>query len=138
MKSLQPYLDLLDQAKEDVKLNAKTIQEASMEHASLYLFYADKLCELKIIAEKVKLEIDIARSKCTIRLNENHSISLNSTLITKYLDSEPDIIKAIQLYLEVEEVRLKFGEVVEAFKTRGYQLNNITKQRVTQIEDSLL
>ena len=132
------YNLLLDKAIDDLEINTKTIQEACIEHASLYLFYYDKYCELKSISDMVKIDIDRVRGELTKKYTETYSITLGSQIIGKYIDSESEFIKAKQLLVDVDEVKNKYEGLVEAFISRGYQLNNITKQRVAEVEKGLL
>lgn len=135
---LKYYQEIYEKASQDVNVDAKTLQKACLEHASLYLYYYDKLCELKHLSSNLQIELDRLRSKHTIKYNEKHSIDLNSSMITKYIESESDIINAKQMLAEADEIKNKFEAVKEAFISRGYQLNNVTKQRVAMVEESLL
>lgn len=135
---LSKYEKIYVLAQEDVKLNSKTIQEACMNHSSLYLYYYDKLCELTRLSTNVQIEIDRLRGIHTKKYNENYSISLGDRIMSKYIESESEIVKAKQTLAEVDEMKEKFEGVKDSFISRGYQLNNITKQRVSEIEEGLL
>jgi len=135
---LEYYFNIYAKATDDLDTNGKTLQEACLAHPSLYLYYYDKLCELKRLSNDVQTELDRLRSKHTIRYNERHTIDLNLSLITKYIESESEIVKAKQTLAEVDELKNKFEAVKEAFISRGYQLNNVTKQRVAMVEEGLL
>lgn len=132
------YLEIYKKAEQDIDINGKTLQEACMEQPSLYLYYYDKLCELKRLSSDVQIEIDRLKSKHTIRYNEHHTIDLGLSLINKYIESEAEIVKAKRTLAEVDEVKNKFEAVKEAFISRGYQLNNVTRQRVAMVEEGLL
>lgn len=135
---LNHYYGIYENAKKDIELDGKSLQQACLEHPSLYLYYYDKLCELKKLSTDVQIELDKLRSKHTIRFNENHSIDLGLSLINKYIESESEIVKAKQTLAEVDELKNKFEAIKEAFISRSFQLNNVTKQRVAMVEEGLL
>ena len=136
--TLAKYQKIYNQAELDVKLEAKTIQEACMEHASLYLYYYDKLCELKRLSTNIQIELDRLKGVHSKKYNENYSIKLGERMMSKYVDSEPEIIKVKMALAEVIELLNKFEGVKESFVSRGYQLGSITKQRVAMVEEGLL
>lgn len=138
MASIEDYKRILHKAVDDLEFNGKTIQEACTEHASLYLYYFDKYCEIKTISEKYQIEIDKVIGELTIKYNENYSIALGSVLMSKYINQEPELVKIKKSLVDINEIKEKFMGVVESFKIRGFQLNNITKLRVAQIEEGLL
>jgi hypothetical protein len=41
----------------------------------------------------------------------------------------------LELYLEVKDLHDRYAAVVDAFRSRGFALNNITKIRVAALED---
>ena len=43
-----------------------------------------------------------------------------------------------QLYLEVKDLHDRYAGVVDGFRSRGFALNNITKIRVSSLEDAVI
>lgn len=138
LEQLDKYKKYIETAIEELDLTAQTIQQACLKHSSLYLFYYDKYCELKYFSDMTKIDLDKQISISFIKLKEKHQIDLNYNMIGKYIDSEQEVIIHKQILAEIDEVKNKMEGIVESFKTQGFQLGNITKQRVAQVEEGLL
>ena len=52
--------------------------------------------------------------------------------------NEPAYLRMKEYLLEVKELYDKYEAVVNAYQVRGYAINNLTKLRVANIEDSII
>ena len=84
------------------------------------------------------MQTNKVRGKLFRDYTENYSRVLADRAIDKYIDKEDAYLAAYGLYLEVKEIHDQYVRVVEAFRSRGFALNNITKIRVAAMEDATI
>ena len=135
---LSEYDKELDEVEERLSLKNKTIERSNMENPTWMSFYDQKRIELKVLNNFMDMKVDQARGRLFMRYKENHQVTLNATEINQYINNEDAYIDMCNFRFEVQEVHEKYKQVIEAFKTRGYALNNITKLRVASLEDAIL
>jgi hypothetical protein len=71
-------------------------------------------------------------------LNENSNRVLGTRDIQQYIKSDPQFVNAQEVLMDVIVVKRKLEAIVEALKSMGWSLNNITKLRIAQLEDAIL
>ncbi len=135
---LSEYDKELDEVEERLSLKNKTIERSNMENPTWMSFYDQKRIELKVLNNFMDMKVDQTRGRLFMRYRENHQVTLNATEINQYINNEDAYIDMCNFRFEVQEVYEKYKQVIEAFKTRGYALNNITKLRVASLEDAIL
>jgi FMN phosphatase YigB (HAD superfamily) len=99
-------------------------------------YYDERRIRLHSLVKFFKLERDRVRSDLYRKYNENYSRTLTVQLLSKYVDGEDDYIFVNKLLLEVEEVYEEYVSVVDTFKQRHYELTNMTKLRIANLEFS--
>jgi hypothetical protein len=141
-KNLPIILEAYNNAFKDIEANleirGKSLEKANMENAALKYYYAHRLSELGTLTKFFEQEVARVRGKLFRGLTEANNRELGERAKEQYINNEAAYLRANELYLEVKEVRDMYEAGVEAFTTRGYSLNNITKIRVAQLEDDLL
>ena len=135
---LGDYQDALDTCEDELKIKGKTLEQANIENPNFQLFYDEKRIELNSILKFMDLEVQRVRSKLYISYKENYSRELSEREINRYIDSEDKYLTVNEFKLEVQEMYDKYNAAVEAFKVRGYALNNITRARVSEVHDVIL
>ncbi len=135
---LSDYDKELDEVEERLSLKNRTIERSNMENPTWMSFYDQKKVELKILSDFMDMNVDQVRGRLFMRYKENHMVTLNASEINQYINNEDAYIDVCNFRFEVREVYEKYKAVIEAFRTRGYALNNITKMRVAAIEDASL
>ena len=135
---LSAYDKELDEVEERLSLKNKTIERSNMENPTWMSFYDQKKVELKVLSDFMDMKVDQTRGRLFMRYKENHMVTLNASEINQYINNEDAYIEMCNFRFEVQEVYEKYKQVIEAFRTRGYALNNITKMRVAAIEDASL
>lgn len=132
---LDDYYTALEGAEETIRIKGKKLEAANVENPAYHHFFDQKRIELHTLVKYFEQEIQRVRGKLFRQYKENHSRELSEREISRYIDHEKAFLDVSELHLEVKELYEKFQSVVDAFTTRGYALNNITKIRVAALED---
>jgi len=129
------YEQLCDAAEPCFELNGRHLEDACKSHAKDLMFYDMMLQECKTIEDTIRVKIEEIESRLYRRLNEGGSNrALGTTDIKQYIKSEPQYVQAYEILLEVVHAKRKLESIVEALKSMGWSLNNITKLRIAQLE----
>lgn len=132
------YEDELVNVLTHLEVKGKSLKHANMEQASHEYFYSYRLSELKSILKMADINVARARGKLFKQYTEHHSIDLSDRAKEQYINNDDAYISAFQLYLEVKETYDKYEAALEAFRSRGYALNNITKARIAEVESDII
>jgi chaperonin cofactor prefoldin len=132
------YEQLIEAAEPLFNLDDRKLEEACKEHAKNLMFYDVMLQECKSIEETIRYKIDELESTLYRNLNENSNRVLGTRDIQQYIKSDPQFVNAQEVLMEVIVVKRKLEAIVEALKSMGWSLNNITKLRIAQLEDAIL
>ena len=133
---LAEYQQALDEAEERIKLSDKRIDMALAEQASWFAYYDERRVELRTLDKWLEKEVNRVRGKLFRALTENNARDLSDRAKEKYIDTEPAYQNMYAIYLEVNEMYEQFIAVTEAFKARGFALNNLARLKVAQVEDA--
>jgi len=132
---LAEYETELNKAESLLEIKGRTLERANVEQSSWQYFYDVRKRELGSILKYLNMRVEKTRAKLFRSYVETHNRELSDRTIDKYVNNEEAYLSMYQLYLEVSELYEKYDAVVEAFRSRGYALNNITKIRVASLED---
>ena len=135
---LAEYEEGLDHVKDNLKIEGKRLEQANTEHPSWQLYYESRRADLYSILKFVEGKTAASRGKLFKKYTEKYSRELSDRQKDKYIDNEDDYLKQYEIYLEIKSVYEKYEAVCNAFKSRGYALNNITKIRVASLEDVII
>ncbi len=136
---LAEYDSALDDVEELIRIKGKKLEGANMENPTWQSYYDQKRIELKTLTDYMDMEVARVRGKLFGGYKKGKfSYELNEREINQHINNEEAYLNMYQLYLEVKEMLEKYKAVVDAFTTRGYALNNITKIRVASLEDVIL
>ena len=135
-KILEQFENDLKPAKEQLDNEGKLLESCLSKNSAQMHYYDERRIRLHSLVKFFKIEKDRVRSEWTRKYNENYSRQLTIQLISKYVDSEPDYLLVLNLSLEVEEIYEEYISIVDAFKQRHYELTNMTKLRIANLEFS--
>lgn len=132
---LEEYEDLLDDVGEHLRMQGKSLEEANREHPGWQLFYDQKRAELHMLVKHFEGEVKRVTASLykSYKENQGRNIELNERELLKWIENEPALKSVSRLLLEVRETFEKFDAVNDAFQSRGYALNNITKARIAEV-----
>lgn len=132
------YESELEGFEANLTMKGKTLQGANVEQATWLAYYDQRRTELYTLMKYMERECDRVRGKLWKDYTENHSRDLGSRDKDQYINNEPGYLTKHEMYLEVQELHNKYEAVVEAFKARGYALNNIVKLRTSSVENDII
>jgi hypothetical protein len=132
---LAEYEEALEEAVDALRIKGKKLEKANIENASWQHYFDNKRIELNTLLKFVDSQVQSARGRLFQKYKENYSRELNEREINRYIDNEQKYLTVNELKLEVQEMYEKYNAVVEAFRSRGYALNNITRVRCASLED---
>jgi len=135
---IEQYEEDLAEAEQNLSIKGKTLQAANLEQASWMSFYDQKRVELSTLLKYMEREVERVRGKLWQQYTEKMSRDLNTRDKENYINNEPAYLTKQEQYLMVSEIHGKFASIVEAYKARGYALNNIVKLRTSAIENEIL
>lgn len=135
---LLDYQQCLKDTKQQLTLEGKTLKRANVENSSWQHFYDQKASELKNLCDFFELHTQKIRSHLFKKYKENYSRELSDREINQYINGESQYISSYEMLLEIKELLNKYQSVVNAFTSRGYSLNNLTKLYTTNLENSPL
>lgn len=118
------------EARDKLKINDKSpggIVTENMYQAS-YLGYYDELkLHIKKILKYLTIKEEAEFGKYWRMYTENYSRELNYRDKEHYIKNEQKYMNLKELVLEVSEIYEQYDSIVNAFISKGYALNNITK-----------
>lgn len=135
---LEEYEKALTGVEEVIEIKGKKLEHANRENPTWQLYYDQKRIELSTIVKYLELQINRVRGKHFVRFTETYQRELSDRAKDKYIDNEANVLAWNELYLEAKELYDKYQAVCDAFQSRGYALNNITKIRVASLEDAYI
>lgn len=135
--------DILDQfktdlepAKEQVNNDGKLLETCLSKNSALMHYYDERRIRLHSLVKFFKMEVDRVRGEKYKQYNENYSRTISIQMMNKYIDAEPAYLEIYQILIEIEEVYEDYVSVVDTFKQRHYELTNMTKLRIANLEFS--
>lgn len=123
----------LEQAKANLEIKGKNLEQANKEQASWRYFYDARKSELAALLKHFEVQLDKVRSRLFKGL-EKYPKDLSDRAKDKYIDNEQDYLDVHEVYLEVKEMHDKYAALSAAFEARGFALRNITEIRVHSLE----
>jgi hypothetical protein len=135
VKVLEVYENDLAGFEDHLRLKGKQLVVANNEQPGWLVFYDSRRAELKSALDYVEAQVHRTRGKLWKDYTENYSRELQSKDKEQYINHEPSYLSVYELYLELKDMYDQYVSVVDAFKARGYSLNNITRLVTSEASD---
>jgi hypothetical protein len=135
---LAEYETAIEDYEDNLAIKGKTLEVANRENPGWQAYYDERRIELKTLVDYMEAQVQRTRGRLFKTYTEAHSRELTDRAKDKYIDNEDAYLTTYEIYLEVKELYNKYQAVVDAFTSRGYALNNITKIRVAALDDAIL
>ena len=132
---LEEYEKGLQHVEENLTIKGKRLEAANVEQPSWHLYYESRRAELQTLVKFFDGKLSAIRGQLFKKYTEGYNRELSDRQKDKYIDNEEKYLNQLEIYLEIKEVYEKYQAVCDAFQSRGYALNNITKIRVASLED---
>lgn len=124
---IELYQQDLMEADEIIKLKGKQIDFANVEHSGWANYYHQKGVEVKNIKDYMEMRLEAVVGQLWSRYVEHYDRQLSQKDIEKYIKKDQEYLDMLEQCLKINELWGQFERVRESFKTRGYNLNNLTK-----------
>jgi hypothetical protein len=135
---LEQYERELAEAEQHLAIKGKKLEHANRENPTWQHYYDARRIELATLVKYMEMQVARVRGKLFKSYSEHNQRDFSDKAKNQMIDNEPAYLNVYELYLEVEEMYKKYQAVVDAFTSRGYALNNITKIRVAALEDAMV
>jgi FMN phosphatase YigB (HAD superfamily) len=140
-ENLQAMLELYDEelkkAPERLSLKGKLLSLANREHVAWLVHYDEKRVELKILTKHFQAQVDRVRGRLFQQYTDRPSREYSERAKDKLIDNDDEFLNANDLLLQVEEMYEKYAAIIEAFKSRGFLLRNLTEIQAQQLNDPI-
>jgi hypothetical protein len=137
-KIMQRYETALNDVKKNLAIKGKKLEHANSEQPGWQSYYDERRIELHTLVKYFEAQVNRIRGKLFRDYTETYSRELTDRGKDKYIDKESSYLNIYEVYLEVKELHDQYARVVDAFRSRGFALNNITKIRVAALEDATI
>lgn len=134
---LEEYEKSLEDVRSIVKIKGKSLREANRD-AEYQFFFDEKRRELNTLVKFMDVKVQATRGHLYRLLTENSPRELSDRAKDRYIDNEPSYLTMHQLYLEVKETADKYEAAIDAFRSRGYAVNNLTKLVTSDKEEYII
>lgn len=138
VKIIEVFEDDLKDYKEHLRLKGKNLVVANNEQPSWLVYYDARRTKLKASLDFMEAHVQSVRGKLWKDYTENYSRDLQTKDKEQYINNEPNFLNAYELYLELKELYDRYVAIVDAFKARGYALNNITRLVSSEMTDYII
>lgn len=135
---LEQYQKEMAEVEVQLALKGKRLDLANSENSTLQLYYDQRKVELATLTKFMEAQVNRVRGNLFKNLSQTNQKDLSDRAKDKFIDNEKGYLDIYELYLEIEEMYKKYQAIVDAFTSRGYALNNITKIRVASLEDAMI
>lgn len=135
---ISSYEAELVEAKENLNIKGKTLEKANVENPTWQLYYDQRRVELYTLLKHFDSLVASTRGKLFKSYTETYARDITDRAKEQYINNEPAYLSMYEIYLEIKDIHDRYQAVCDAYKSRGYALNNITKIRVASLEDAII
>ena len=135
---LEGYELLVQAAAPCFEITGKSLEEVSKRHAQDLHIYSQVLQECKTIEDVCRLKLEELEGQLYKKYNENQQRVLSQRDILQYIKGDPDYVQISEVVLSISLVRRQLESIVDTLKTMGWNINNITKIRISNLQDVYL
>lgn len=135
---IDTYQKALEEVEDNLKIRGKRLEWANVEQAAWLSYYDERRIELRVLVKHLEAKVQRKRGQLWIFYTEQYNRELGPKDKDQYINTDEQYLTQYDLLLEVEELYKKYDSVVEAFRSRGYALRNITEIRVHSLEDAIV
>lgn len=142
LKNVLNYIDKaqaeLDNSEPVFDMHGKKLEYLCKMQPHYLVRYKKCHSDMKSIYDLVSSKRDVVQSRLWRKYNEGYQRALSTRDIQSYISGEPEYVQLTELMLEVAHIRDQFDDIVKALESMAWMLSHITKQRVAEIQDTVL
>lgn len=119
-------------------IEGESLEQTCRLHPKYYFRYKSYYNELGIYEKYFNTHLEKQYGELYKKYNERNGVALSSSDIKAYIHGSDEYVRAKELLLKVSFIRNKVSAVVDALEAMGYSLNNITKIKVADLENTII
>lgn len=135
---LPKYEEKIASAEPIFKLEGRRLEEIMRTLPHYQSSYDASYQELKALEEWLNIIREKKIGKLWKKYNEGYARALAARDIQAYINSEKEIVELNQIIVEIVLLKNHLLSIVEALKQMGWMVGNITKLRISEMEDAIL
>ena len=135
---LPRYEQKIKEAEPIFKLDGRRLEEIMRTLPHYQANYDQAYQDMKSLEEWLNVVKDRINAKYWRKYNENYSRALSTKDIQSYIAGEKEIVQINQVLTEVGLIKSHLFSIVESVKQLGWMVGNITKLRVSEMQDATL
>lgn len=132
---LDTYDAIIDGYEKDLGIDGRTYMQANVQQAAYIGYYVQIGKELDVMLLDMELRVKVQRAKAFKRVQQQSAQTHTEKSMNMMIDGDPHVISHTKAALEVKERAMKMDAIVEAFKQRGFSLNNLLKMRQGEFQN---
>lgn len=132
---LEQYITALEEIEPFFELEGRKIVEICENVPKKTAIFKHYSSELKAVINLIVLKQSEFEGKKWRSYNEGYSRQLSAKDIQNYIKGEKDYNDFSEFILEVQLVKDKIDDVIEALNVMHWQMSNITKLHIASLED---
>lgn len=135
---LPKYEEKIAAAEKIFKLDGRRLEEIMRTIPQHQAAYDEYLNELKGLQEWLDNIKEKRIAKFWRKYLEGYNRTLSTRDIQAYIAGEKEIVELNQIIIEVTLLKNNMSSIVEAVKQMGWMMGNVTKLRISDLQDSIL
>lgn len=135
---LAKFEDKIEAAEAIFKLEGRKLEEILRTVPHYQASYDQSLQDVKGLEDWVTNIKEKKVGKLWKKYNEGYSRQLTARDIQAYIAADQEIVELNQILIEIVVIKNNLSAIVDAIKQIGWMCSNITKLRVSEIQDIML
>lgn len=119
-------------------IEGESLEQICRLHPKYYFRYKAYFNELGVYEKYFNTHLEKKYGELYKQYNEKNGVALSSSDIKAYINGTDEYVEAKELLLKVAFIRNKISAVVDSLEAMGYTLNNITKIKVADLENTII
>lgn len=120
------------------KIEGKRLEEVMRTLPHYQSSYDQSYQDMKALEEWLNNLKEKMNARHWKKYNEHYSRTLSTRDIQSYIAGEKDIVEINQVIIEVSLIKNNLFAIVESLKQMGWMVGNITKLRISEMQDAIL
>lgn len=121
-----------------ISVSKKKLEDSIVEQPAWFAYYDGLRVDLYYINKTIDLYLKKRRSEIIADIDKHHPKILTEKAKDQFVYNNNEFFELAVAQLEVEELLSKYESTIDAFKQRGFALNNIVKLRTAAMEGVLI
>lgn len=135
---LSKYEDKINAAEPIFKLENRRLEEIMRTLPYYQTTYDQAHQDMKALEDWVTNIKDKRVGKLWKKYTEGYSRQLTSRDIQAYIGADQEIVELNQILIEVVVLKNNLNAIVESIRQLGWMVGNITKLRISEMQDAML